>query len=506
MDTILASTFGVSNTNQPDQNGNLLRAAIAAAAQNQTELLLPAGDIRFSGDLTLPKNFSGSLSIRGLGDKVTRLVPVGNCNGLDLDLSYGAACNNSVNLSNFGLVANTGPAGRALRISYGTQGLASVENQPGSKVTDVSVYGAGWTHGALFEECWHMRTDNLYLYGGENYKQASALGKGDGGPGSGIGLQVLGGVNNTFSAIVTEFFGQGIVLSSQPGTVGRDSQGISFDDVQMVECIEGFHAYGTGGGFLATIELINWMIDNGNLDVAGHSSIIFENCTDAWVAYGQGLQKGGSAPNIKFLNCQKGWIQNNSLEFRANTTGPNILITGNSRDVAIEDNTISGTIQLDSDTHDNYIDRNPGATIVDTGTGNIVVGAPTKLINISTRGFVGTGGNIMIAGFVISGSSPKTVLIRATGPTLAAFGMTGVLPDPKLDLTTATGTAISTNTKWGGSSQIAATAAQVGAFAWPANSADSAILVTLQPGNYTALVSGASGTTGDVLLEVYDVA
>jgi hypothetical protein len=133
-----------------------------------------------------------------------------------------------------------------------------------------------------------------------------------------------------------------------------------------------------------------------------------------------------------------------------------------------------------------------------------------RLLNISGRAQVGTGANILIAGFVIGGSTSRTVLIRASGPALAQFGVAGTLADPMLQLSriNADGTSalIGTDTGWGGSAQIAATAATVGAFSWGAlATADSALLVTLPPGAYTAEISGTSGDTGVSLAEVYDV-
>jgi hypothetical protein len=130
----------------------------------------------------------------------------------------------------------------------------------------------------------------------------------------------------------------------------------------------------------------------------------------------------------------------------------------------------------------------------------------SRLIDISTRAEVGTGANIEIAGFVISGTEAKTVLIRASGPALAGFGVSGSLPDPALTLYQGA-TALASNTAWssaGNAAQIASAASDVGAFAWTAGSADSAILTTLQPGAYTAEVGGASGDTGVALVEVYD--
>jgi hypothetical protein len=129
------------------------------------------------------------------------------------------------------------------------------------------------------------------------------------------------------------------------------------------------------------------------------------------------------------------------------------------------------------------------------------------LVNLSARVFVGAGSNAMFAGFVIQGSTALTVLIRASGPALAAFGVSGTLPDPQLTLEyQATGAVIASNNSWGGDPQIASTAASVGAFAWgDPTSHDSALVITLPPGNYTAYVAGASGDTGDAIAEVYEI-
>jgi sugar lactone lactonase YvrE len=134
----------------------------------------------------------------------------------------------------------------------------------------------------------------------------------------------------------------------------------------------------------------------------------------------------------------------------------------------------------------------------------------SRLVNISTRARVGTGGSILIPGFVVGGSGSETLLIRAAGPGLTAFGVPGALAAPSLTVTAqATGAAVAANTGWGTNpdpAQIASTAAQVGAFALASGSLDCAVIVTLQPGAYTVQVSGAGGTTGVALAEVYEVA
>ncbi len=132
-----------------------------------------------------------------------------------------------------------------------------------------------------------------------------------------------------------------------------------------------------------------------------------------------------------------------------------------------------------------------------------------RLVNMSARTNVGTGGSILIAGFSITGDAPKQVLIRAIGPSLTPFGVTGVLADPQLALfRQGTTTALQTNDNWLSApnvAQIGLVGAQVGAFTLPPNSRDAAILVTLDPGSYSAQVSGVGNTTGVALVEIYEV-
>jgi hypothetical protein len=133
----------------------------------------------------------------------------------------------------------------------------------------------------------------------------------------------------------------------------------------------------------------------------------------------------------------------------------------------------------------------------------------TRLVNISTRAQVGTGGNIMIAGFVVTGSGTEQLLVRGDGPSLTQFGVAGVLAQPNLSLINqASGATVASNTGWGTSanpSLIANVEATVGAFALVSGSADSAVVANLTAGAYTAQISGVNNTTGVVLAEVYEV-
>jgi hypothetical protein len=175
------------------------------------------------------------------------------------------------------------------------------------------------------------------------------------------------------------------------------------------------------------------------------------------------------------------------------------------------------------------IDLTPGQYTVVTdgvasGTGIAIVelydadmgGASARLVNISNRGFAGTGDHVMIPGFVVSSEGPKTLLIRAVGPTLATppYNVSGTMTDPKLTVfetnpATGASTEILAQDNWGGNPEAAFTAQtadEVGAFALADGSADAAFVVTLPPGLYTVVGGAADGaSTGVVLVEVYVV-
>lgn len=157
-----------------------------------------------------------------------------------------------------------------------------------------------------------------------------------------------------------------------------------------------------------------------------------------------------------------------------------------------------------------WITGNGGATgialaeIYDATPAASITTTTPRLTNVSARTQVGSGDDILIAGFVIAGSSNRTVLIRAVGPTLDVFGVPGVLANPKLELFNGS-TRIYENDDWGGAAVYSQAFAATGAFALPTNSQDAVLLVNLAPGNYTAQVSGVGGTTGVALVEVYEV-
>ena len=151
-------------------------------------------------------------------------------------------------------------------------------------------------------------------------------------------------------------------------------------------------------------------------------------------------------------------------------------------------------------------------TVQATGTtGGVVLiegydagsGSGKRLVNLSARNRAGTGADVLIAGFFVNGTGSMRVLIRATGPALTAFGVPGVLADPKLEVNDGA-VRIAENDDW--SSSLAGVFGQVGAFPLTAGSKDSAVVLTLAAGKgCTVQVSGANGGVGEALVEVYEV-
>jgi hypothetical protein len=135
---------------------------------------------------------------------------------------------------------------------------------------------------------------------------------------------------------------------------------------------------------------------------------------------------------------------------------------------------------------------------------------PTQLGNISTRAFVQTGDNVMIGGFIVQGTAPKRVIIRAIGPELTQHGVPNVLANPTLELHDGTGALIASNDNWqhtiiGGIIISDQRGAIRNSGYAPADGRESAIMAELPAGNYTAIVRGVDNMTGVALVEAYDL-
>lgn len=139
-----------------------------------------------------------------------------------------------------------------------------------------------------------------------------------------------------------------------------------------------------------------------------------------------------------------------------------------------------------------------------TGTGLVEIydldtSGSAKLVNISTRGFVLTGENVMIGGLIVTGSDSAHLVLRGIGPSLHDFGVPTVLGDPLLELHDGNGALIRTNNNWRETQETVLR--NIGLA--PGNDLEAAMLVVVAPGNYTAVLKGADGGSGNGLIEVY---
>jgi hypothetical protein len=140
-----------------------------------------------------------------------------------------------------------------------------------------------------------------------------------------------------------------------------------------------------------------------------------------------------------------------------------------------------------------------------------------QLLNISSRALVNASSGPLTGGFIVAGNNSKQLLIRGVGPTLGQFGIAGALTDPVLTVYDSGGNVVAINRSWGTplpvtTGQVVATAAAitaadgvVGAFALPAGSKDTAVIITLPPGAYSAQVTGNAGASGTAMVEIYEL-
>ena len=125
-----------------------------------------------------------------------------------------------------------------------------------------------------------------------------------------------------------------------------------------------------------------------------------------------------------------------------------------------------------------------------------------QALNLSTRGLVSGGDNVLIGGFIVSGTEPKSMVLRALGPSLSGFGLSDVLRDPVLSVYDSSGNLVGTNDNW--QSDVNHLVVEANGLA-PANPLESAQVRTLAPGAYTVIVTGKDATPGIGLVELYDI-
>ncbi len=154
--------------------------------------------------------------------------------------------------------------------------------------------------------------------------------------------------------------------------------------------------------------------------------------------------------------------------------------------------------------HTSSGDANSGISLFEIYDAGETAAAGQFLRDVSVRGRTGTGADMLTAGFVVAGNGPLKVLVRGVGPTLAQFGVSGVVADPSIAVYRAgSSSPFASNDNWGGAAAVVAAAQRIGAFPLPAGSKDAALLLTLEPGVYTLQLTAADAAGGEALAEIY---
>ena len=310
----------------------------------------------------------------------------------------------------------------------------------------------------------------------------------------------------TYTCVATNGGGS---VTSNPATLSITST----NDIGRLVNISCRSGVGTGSNILIAGFV------SGGAGTSGTQPVLIRGTGPALAAFGVAgtladpqlqLYKSNSDGSSALLQTNAGWGGSASITTEDSAVGAFALTNPSSLDSALYVPTLAAggyTAQIAGASGDTGVSL---AEVYDATPAGTYTPASPRIINISARVQVGTGTNILIAGFVIGGSTARTVLVRASGPALAAFGVSGTLADPQLKLYKSnpdgSSTFLESNNGWGGDASIRATAPNVGAFAWTnSTSADSALLVTLPPGGYTAQVSGFGGDSGVALVELYEV-
>ncbi len=228
----------------------------------------------------------------------------------------------------------------------------------------------------------------------------------------------------------------------------------------------------------------------------------FPNCEVAYLdcalgshitAAGWLITGTGGTANLRFLEYHSKNLTGGTIDISQRATGSRQMTDAEAAFYRVPANILAGWAP-------------PASTDTSSPAGLVTAspaGSTTRLINLSVRSFAGTGEQTLIAGFGLAGTGTKDVLIRGIGPTLADFGVPGVLADPALKFQQGT-TLVSTNDNWGNTPALIAAALAVGAFPLPAASKDAALVANVAATTYTAQINSAG--TGAALVEVYDAA
>ncbi len=280
-------------------------------------------------------------------------------------------------------------------------------------------------------------------------------------------------------------------------------------------------AYGAGyfvttggdGTVLASLDGLNWVARNSTTTRNLEACVFVSNYFLAVGGSGESVLSYAPGGAINWLNYSS-YKPNTTSVLRGLAAGPGVIIA------VTEDGSIFSTpsilnswTQIPIGTTSTFLAAGFAQTrFFAFGFAELVLQSDPvyggRLGNLSTRGQAGTGANVLISGFVVRGDTPKQMLIRAAGPALTQFGITGALDRPVLTLFDGAGSPLTTNSGWGTAANVGAirtASIDIGAFAFAESSADSALLLPLDPGSYTTHVFGVAGSTGTALIEIYDL-
>jgi len=300
---------------------------------------------------------------------------------------------------------------------------------------------------------------------------------GDGGGLYANGGQTLSLYNSTVAGNTARKTGTGTGLGggvfNTQGTVYFQNSMIALND----------HKVATSAGFLSTADDVSGTVTSGGYNILSTCDAT-TNCS---------FSGGG----VTITQPQLGALADNggATQTRALMPGSPGIDGGNPGGCTDNVGALLSTDQR------GYLRSYPATNPCDIGAFELQPAPTGQLGNISTRAFNGTGNNVMIVGFIVGGTGAKQVLVRAIGPTLAQFGVPTVLSDPMLELHDGNGTVIATNDDW----QLASNSGSIPQNLRPPDPAESAILITLLPDSYTAIVRGKNNATGNALAEVYDL-
>lgn len=324
------------------------------------------------------------------------------------------------------------------------------------------------------------------------------------------GVDIPGATSSSYTIVSprpTDSGSYAVVITNRVSTITSAAATLTINPITRISNLSIRTQVGGDSGLLTVGVTI------GGAGTTGTKPLLLRAVGPTLAAFG--VEGALADPKLAILSGANTVAQNDNWAGNAQITTANAAVgafglsAADSKDAALLHSAAAGSYTVQIDGAAGTTGGIALAEVYDTTPADTFGANTPRLINVSALTQVGTGGDILIAGFSITGTAPRTVLVRAIGPTLEGFGVGGALADPRLELYRAGGAEPqASNDNWGAAanaSEIAPTAARVGAFALAAGSRDAVILTSLPPGSYTAQVSGVGGSTGKALVEVYEV-